>query len=361
MKSQLNHIGTHLLLGKVKGSGSPVWYLINELTRHGLILGSTGSGKTNLIFWIVSQLLSRVSVWLFDFKEDFRHLLKLFPDKLLVFDLMNNFIFNPLSVPPYVKPNKWIELFCEVFCSTNNLLDGSKSMLKLVIAGLYQKFGVYNYSNKFPCVFDVTETLQNLKISFRSREAGFRDSLLNRLNAYLINAKMYDCSIGFDLEKLSAKSVVFELGGMAKEQANFWINILLYWLFSYRIAKKERGKLLLNLVVFDEAKAVFSPFENVTIGFAPITYMTSMLREFGVGILAADQTAQLNNIIFANSQLKILFPLGSGQDLLKAGGALGLTNEQASYVYHLNMGEAIVRYPKIPEPFILQIPKYPLE
>ena len=36
----LNLFDTHVLLGKVKGSGAPVWYAIKELTKHALVLGA---------------------------------------------------------------------------------------------------------------------------------------------------------------------------------------------------------------------------------------------------------------------------------------------------------------------------------
>jgi len=50
------------------------------------------------------------------------------------------------------------------------------------------------------------------------------------------------------------------------------------------------------------------------------------------------------------------------EDLFKARNAMGLSGEQAAYMYRLGgLGEAIVRIPKIEEPFVLQIPKFPLE
>ena len=88
--------------------------------------------------------------------------------------------------------------------------------------------------------------------------------------------------------------------------------------------------------------------------------MISMLREFGVGIIASDQMAHLSNAIFANSQLKVLLRLGSGDDLLKAARAMGLSAEQAAYTHNLGLGEAIVSLPKIGN-FVLEIPKFPLE
>jgi len=359
----LNLFPTHILLGKAKNADNePVWYPKTDLSMHMLILGRTGSGKSNFIYWVVSQLLPDIPVWFFDRKEDFRHLLRVTSSDLLVFNFMENFKCNPLCPPPYVKPKTWVELFTELFCKTNNLLDGSNSILLKTLNGIYHDFGVYDGSDKIPCIYDLLEALNQLKLSPRSRSGGSRESLVNRIEAYIAtNESLFDCSIGFDLEKLLSKSVVFELTGLLEVQANFWINFLLYWIFEYRIAKKERGNRLLNVVVFDEAKAVFSPFENSNIGFRPINYMISMLREFGVGVIAADQTAELNNSVFANTMLKVLFPLGSGQDIYKAQTALGLTYQQIQYLYQLGLGEAIIRHPKVKEPFILQIPKYPLE
>ena len=44
----LNLFDTHVLLGKVKGSGAPVWYAIIEFTKHALFLGATGYRQDQL-------------------------------------------------------------------------------------------------------------------------------------------------------------------------------------------------------------------------------------------------------------------------------------------------------------------------
>ncbi len=41
---------THILLGKVRGSGAAAWYRIDRLTGHLLLLGMTGLGKTSFFF-----------------------------------------------------------------------------------------------------------------------------------------------------------------------------------------------------------------------------------------------------------------------------------------------------------------------
>jgi hypothetical protein len=351
----------NLLLGRIKGTNSPFWYPVRDLTKHLLVLGRPGSGKSNLNYIIAWQTINRASLWIFDRKEDYRHLVRLFPDKIMVFDLLKQFKFNPLSVPPGVHPKKWLEIFSDVFSRSNSLLDGSLGLLVVELDKLYQRYGVYSGSANFPTFFDLLQRLKNLPLNPRSRTEGYRESLVNRLGAYLTsNPDLYNCSTGYPLEELLNRNVVFELHGMLDQQARFWINIMLYWLFCYRIEKKERGNELKNLVIFDEAKSVFTPFHNENIGFPPITYMVAMLREFGVGIIASDQSAQLANAVFACSYCKILFPVGSGEDLAKMQKAMSLTLDRVEYVHKLNQGEGIVRCPGYPKPFVLITPRFPL-
>ena len=69
-----------LTLGTIKYRDSPygsVRITQKELTRHMGIWGTTGSGKTNLVHVLVDQLLeNRIPFTLFDWKQNFRSLLK---------------------------------------------------------------------------------------------------------------------------------------------------------------------------------------------------------------------------------------------------------------------------------------------
>ena len=118
--------------------------------------------------------------------------------------------------------------------------------------------------------------------------------------------------------------------------------------------------MLRNLVVFDEAKAIFPPSWNPINGFSSMEMMISQAREFGIGVLAADQTAQLSNMLYANTNLKLLMGLGSGVDLLTAAEAMGLSAEQRDYAHNLGVGEAVVHDRNVGT-YVLEIPRFPLE
>lgn len=357
-----NLLNKFLVIGRVKGNKAPFLFRFLNLVMHVLILGRTGSGKTNLIYWIVAQCIRKmIPVWVFDSnKNEFRHLIRLFPG-LLVIQLGKNFKINPLAVPFRVDPKQWAQIFVDTFCRVHSLLDGSEALLLRLVMELYHEFGVFKNPGVFPTLEDLYLKCRAQNFPKYSRPSSYQASINNRLEIYLsMHPEMFDCSVGFPLDELSKKSVVFELTGLPEKLSTFLISIILFWLFNFRIALQERGVGLRNLVVLDECKWIFPPFINENIGWPPITYILAQIREFGVGILASDQTANLNESIFVNSFLKICMSMGSGKDLEKVAKMFSLNRDQVDYMHRLRVGEAVVGYPLIEEPFVIQVPEFPL-
>lgn len=354
--------GQLLLLGRIKHTTSLFTVYILDLLKHFLLLGRTGSGKTSLIYWVIIQCIMKgIKVWVLDReKQDYRHLIQ-FRNGILVIQLGLTFKINLLAVPSGVDPKQWLHTFAEILCRTLSLLDGSMSLLIVLLDELYREFGVYDGAKNFPALHDLFLKCLGLKVPRYGRETGFRDSILNRLKALLaLHGGMFDCSVGFPLEELAERNVVFESAGLPEKHFQLLANVMLHWLMLYRIANQQRGEGIKNLVVIDECKWLFSPFVNENIGWPPITYMLAQLREFGVGILATDQTANLNEALFVNSFTKIAMAMGSGQDLLKIKRTFSLDDEQLDYMQRLKVGEACVRHPNFAKPFAIEIPRFPL-
>jgi len=148
---------------------------------------------------------------------------------------------------------------------------------------------------------------------------------------------------------------VIELDGLGIEAQNFIISTLLTWIYVHRMSQNERGKLR-HIIVFDEAKRIFDvnkerrPVE----GIPNIDILTSRIREFGEGLIVADQEiSKLTDSIKANSFTKVIFRLGSGKDIEDAARSIGL--ERKDFIGKLNTGEAIVKAGKL-NPFLVKIP-----
>lgn len=76
-----------LLYGFTADNGQPFVQDIDVGCEHTLVLGGTGTGKTNLLYAIALQAMPHVAVWMIDKdKQDYRHLLR-FREDLMVLNV----------------------------------------------------------------------------------------------------------------------------------------------------------------------------------------------------------------------------------------------------------------------------------
>jgi len=356
-----------LKIGIVRHSGANFGLNLDELGQHTLITGRAGAGKTTLIYIILLQLLEYgIPFWAFDFKQDYRHLAK--TGKVLVFD-PETFRFNPLRPPTGVNPQVWMQAFTNVFCQVYYLLSGSEAMILDHIKRLYNNYEVFSGSDVYPTMFDLYESLKSHKLERKyGREAGFLESSQNRMSKCLISFDhMFNCDKGFSVEDLLTKNVVFELEGLLTENQAFLLNIILRSVFQYRISNNQRSNLQ-HVFLFDEAKAVYNKKLEFSkeLGVSEIAQFTSKIREFGEGLVVADQIpTQLGDSIKANVYTVISMSQAGGPNIIEMSRAMGLTQEQAEECRTLKSDkdaevfEAIVRLAgKWHYPFVIYVNRY---
>jgi len=152
---QAGHGPGQLGLGFRHGD-KPVGISYEDLNRHLVVAGTTGSGKTNWLNFFTAQLLAndKKVIWL-DLKNEARHLVKDHPD-LWVFR-MEDFRWNPLEVPQGVKPKHWLNVFASVYAHAFSILHASEGAILQYVDDLYQQYGVYDGSGKFPCLQDLAD------------------------------------------------------------------------------------------------------------------------------------------------------------------------------------------------------------
>ena len=350
-----------IVIGMIQRINQAFIYFLTWLAMHCLVLGASGTGKTTLFYGLIAQSIKHgTNVLIIDKdKQDYRHLIRFFKD-LPVFDAAKDFFFNPWQVPAYVNPKHWLATSVQIFCKANSLLDGSESLLLEIMIWLYEKFGVFQNSGKFPTMVDLHKRVASLNFKgFRSK--GYQESIINRLEAYIsLHGDIYEYEQGIPIEWIANNSMVLEVKGLTDRVARFNTTILLYALFMHRLAKNERGGSLRNLAVVDEAKWLAPPGYNEASGFSVLTSIMAMAREIGLGLILGDQSAQLDDSVFVNSRIKCCFRMGDGQDIEKVKHAMSLTEEQARYITRLGTGECIVRIPG-EEPFVVNTLKVNLE
>jgi hypothetical protein len=69
---------------------------------------------------------------------------------------------------------------------------------------------------------------------------------------------IFDCSEGYDIEQLLTKNVVFEFDGLGTDVQNFLMEMLIAYVYEYRLAHNQRGGKLRHVFFLDEGPAHFS-------------------------------------------------------------------------------------------------------
>lgn len=325
-------------------SGKPVYLSEDILTKHLLAIGQSGAGKTSFFYTLVSQL--DVPFWSFDLKQDYRHL----DDKLdnLLILPWTEFQFNPLAPPPDVPPRRWAQVVSEIFGHATALLSGSKNHLLKTILELYRLYDLFEEcSPPYPSLHELEDALVTQKISYVRKTSNYRDTISNRVEAMNLGAgTIFDCSEGYSLADLLERNVVFEFDGLSRDTQNFLMEVLLAWIYEYRLAKTQRSTGLNHVIVLDEGKQVFSVYKERqdAAGIPAIDELTAKLREFGEGLIVGDQEAsKLTDSIKANTFAKLLLPTGDRTQFDAMAESMHLSERQRHAAKQLDIGEAILQ------------------
>jgi len=116
----------------------------HEFSQGVLVWGRSGGGKTNESYCVLGQLIERrIPFWAFDFKRDYRHLLRK-TNRIVIFN-NQNLRLNSLRAPRNCNPALWLqmqtEIFCDAFMSAG--APASKNVLLQSLDQLYREHGVY--------------------------------------------------------------------------------------------------------------------------------------------------------------------------------------------------------------------------
>lgn len=312
----------------------------NNFTKHLLAVGQSGSGKTTLFYSLMDELDK--PFWAFDLKQDYRHV-----EGTLVLP-WTEFRFNPLKPPESVPPRRWAQVFAEIFGHATSLLSGSKNYLMKKIVELYRLYNLFNQvSPPFPSLHELEILVKSDGINYVRKQSDYRDTVLNRLEAMnLVAGTVFDCSQGYPVEELLQRDVVFEFDGLSRDVQNFLMEVLFAYVYEFRLAKNQRDQGLNHVFFLDEGKRIFSVYKERqdASGIPEIDELTAKMREFGEGLVVADQEAsKLTDSIKANTYTKVLLPTAGRKQFQAMTEAMNLSQRQAEFAQELETGEAIVQ------------------
>ncbi|MCC6680504.1 MAG: hypothetical protein IT445_06335 [Phycisphaeraceae bacterium] len=329
-----------------------------ELLQGLSIFGRSGSGKTNLIFHLLSQLESHRVVWvLFDWKRTGRHILG---SRMKQFQRVNVFTpgrrispfpFNPFIAPPGLESNVYITHLVDTLAEAYTLGDGARSILHRALAAL-QESGITT-----PTTQQVIDQVENMPDTGRVR--GWKVSAMRALQSVrFTDIACHDrVTQAEQLRTLLHENTIIELNGLASSAKRFLIPLICLWLYYVKLAAPVRERLDLAICL-DEAHHVLYRQP----GRAREPLLESLLRQFrelGVAVILSDQNCHLiSPAATGNSFASIFLSQKHPSDVNMAAGLCGLEPAEKRYLAMLPVGHGIVKLQdRWHQPFLIRIPQ----
>lgn len=358
-------------------TAEPSVFTLNDLTKHCLIVGTPGSGKTSLCFSLLTQLWEHKIpfIVLEPAKTEYRVLKEMdcFRDDLIIFSVGNERVsplrLNPFEVPKGFSVSEHVSALNTCFTAAFSLWDPLPMIIDQAIREVYadRHWSEYGVGGEEPGL--VTPTLEDFyrKVlaiaqgtSYRGESAGnIRGALEARVGALLRGPKgrCFNTRLSTPPELLMTKPVIFELDALNDEEKALLMMFVLARVRAHaKTARKpEAGKSktkLKHVVLVEEAHNVIGRGDGrATDGLAnpqgvAIKYFTRMLAEMralGEGIIIADQlpTAIAPEAI-KTTNIKVMHRLVSADDRAELGQAMTLDNGQMQQAAMLPPGQSFV-------------------
>lgn len=350
---------------------------VQELTRHGLITGYTGSGKTNTVLWLLDQLWRRHQVPFLviePIKGEYRGLLRQpgFQD-LLVFTLGDEttspFRLNPFELLPGVRLEAHLAALKDCFNAALPQFGILPSIIEEALEEIYRDRG-WRLTDRgvrpgdpaveprlFPTMKDlfaaVIRAVEGRGYSQKMTE-DIRAAAAGRLGTLLRGSKgrMFNTRRSLPLDILLKRPVVLELGSLNDDEKALAMMFLLTLLWEHCETTRQSGRLA-HVTVIEEAHRVM---ENVRSqagsevvadtrarAVAAFSALLAEIRSYGEGILIAEQSPEkLAPDAVRNTNLKLAHRLVAPRDREIMAGAMLLDQQGQDYLGRLALGQAAV-------------------
>ena len=382
--------GAELLLGKIFNMGSVCKNTVrlnrNSLAMHTFVTGSTGSGKSNTVYEILSQLdaggvnFMVVEPAKGEYKNVFgnRSDVHVYGTNPKITELLR---INPFRFPEGIHVLEHIDRLTEIFNVCWPMYAAMPAVLKDAMLQAYEVCGwdlqtsENEYSEElFPTFQDLLTKLvdvinrsaydQEVKSNYRgSLETRVR-SLANGLNGQIFSANEISENILFD------KNVIIDLSRVGSAESKALImGILIMRLNEYRMTScTEMNAPLRHVTVLEEAHNILrrtsteQSEEGSNVAGKSVEMIANSIAEmrtYGEGFIIADQSPSAVDIsAIRNTNTKIIMRLPDEQDRQLAGKAAALKENQLDEIARLPKGVAVVYQNDWVEPVLCKIGKF---
>lgn len=358
---------------------------LDSLTSHAFVTGSTGAGKSNTVYKILSEAnRNNVSFLVIEpAKGEYKHVFGN-KDNVSVYGTNPNITpllrLNPFSFPAEIHILEHLDRLVEIFNVCWPMYAAMPAVLKNAVEKAYEDCGwdltlsTNSYGNDmYPTFADVA---RNVKAIIDSSEydtenkGAYKGSLLTRLNSLTngINGMIFSVE-EISAEKLFDENVIVDLSRVGStETKSLLMGMLVLKLQEFRMTSGKINSSLNHLTVLEEAHNLLkrtSTEQSAESGnllgksVEMIANAIAEMRTYGEGFIIADQApALLDMAAIRNTNTKIIMRLPDLSDRELVGRAANLNDNQITELAKLPRGVAAVYQNEWIQPVLCKVNKY---
>lgn len=357
-----------------------------SLASHTFITGSTGSGKSNTVYKILSELRKNDVKFLViepakgEYKNVFGGLkdVSVYGTNPLITDILR---INPFSFPKEIHVLEHLDRLVEIFNVCWPMYAAMPAVLKNAIEKSYIDSGwdllksTNKYSeNLYPSFNDVVRNIKEIIDSSEfdnDNKGAYKGSLLTRLESLTngINGIIFTPH-EISNEDLFDKNVIVDLSRVgSSETKSLIMGMLVLKLQEYRMnSSEEMNSELKHITVLEEAHNILrrTSTEQSAEGSNLLGKSVEMLanaiaemRTYGEGFIIADQAPGLMDMsVIRNTNTKIIMRLPDQSDRELVGKSANLNDDQVKELAKLPCGVAAIYQNEWVQPVLCKVDKY---
>ncbi len=278
-----------------------------DLNRNILIVGSTGHGKTSLIYTILKKAAENGMRYLiFDMKKDYK---ALGLNEDAVYIDANDLRINPLEVPANTKEKEWAVHFADIFSDSFSLLIGSRDYLLDNTINLF-----FSWDKNYPP--KLVDLL--LYITLNGKRNDYFKVIEGRLKSLVSSTSLFDCNLGISFEKMKDKNIIIGIENVGIAEQYFLVSFILSYFYYSNLGINDGT--FKRLVVIDDAHSILDANKDrdYAKGIPLIHSIIAKIREMGYGFIFSDQ--QLSSILSSaiqNTNTKFIGKVNLYSDLYR--------------------------------------------
>lgn len=365
-------------IGTLRNTNETIGIELKDLTKHGLIIGSPGSGKTTFSIGLMDRLWKEHGIPFLIIepaKNEYRSLIDSMPE-LQVFtpgkESISPFVFNPFVPPKNVKLESYKYVLKTAF---NAALSLTSPLDKIVDESINNCYSNYRWLDTYTSddgatVFNIDDYIKCFRQTFE--KIGYIGEAKNIGRAGVVRFKslkqLFDTYSSIDIEDLLTKPTVIELAAIENsEDKALIIMLLLLSILSYVNSNYIGDGNLKNVIMLEEAHVLFDSRErresdsmsSAEMAKSLVKRMLAEARAYGVGMIIADQSPRkVTADVVGLTDIKLAFRLVEEEDKNIIADSINMSDVQKDRLARLRPGEAFYFYNKLEDPEELITPDY---